>query len=307
MSNCRWVASDQPRAVKGRHVESCEGAPCPGCQPCTEPHCLVQWYGERGDCETHAQTVCPSCVGKVREHLANVVRMSGLPLVDEVLTLGNDNTEAADLLGPVADPAQWRQRGTYGHVYHPDSRMGELHPYWVLATWDLIVTEHLDHKRTQRAGILSSATYLDANLNYLAADLEFDFVSLANEAAACAGYLERILHDDEQRDEGAPCMACEKPLRRVWGDDQSKDGWECPRCRQRSTEDQYRFAVAHLHREEATELTDRDMEIRTGVKAGTVGVWAQRGLVKRRRDSGRTLYDVADVEAVLAQKRRLVS
>ena len=64
--------------------------------------------------------------------------------------------------------------------------------------------------------------------------------------------------------------------------------------------------MAHLHREEATELTDRDMEIRTGVRAGTVRVWANRDLIRKRRDSGRVLYDVADVMRE-ARTRGLVS
>src|SRR3546814_16123105 len=66
----------------------------------------------------------------------------------------------------------------------------------------------------------------------------------------------RSLRDGEQRDTGAPCRTCEVPLVRVWGSDEQGDGWKCPRCHTRSTETQYRFAVAHLHREEATHLTE---------------------------------------------------
>ena len=91
-----------------------------------------------------------------------------------------------------------------------------------------------------------------------------------------------------------------------WGDDAKGDGWICPRCKRTSTDAQYRFAVAHLDREEAHELTDRDMEIRTGVRAGTVRVWANRELVRKRRDSGRTLYAVEDVMRE-ARTRGLVS
>ncbi len=90
-------------------------------------------------------------------------------------------------------------------------------------------------------------------------------------------------------------MTCRVPLLRVWGKDDRADGWACPRCKQTSTEVQYRYAVMNLHREEATHLTDHEMEIRTGIKAGTVRAWAQRGEVERRRDQGRTVYAVADV------------
>ena len=92
-------------------------------------------------------------------------------------------------------------------------------------------------------------------------------------------------------------MDCQVPLERVWGMSLDGDGWRCPRCRRVSTDAQYRFAVAHLHRSEAEWLTDRDMEIRTGVKAGTVRVWARRGLVAAKRDQERRVYAVADVEA----------
>lgn len=303
MSGCYWLASDRPRMLRKRHEETCAEAAwhaplvwveCAGCQPCDRSHCLVQWHGERGDCETHAESVCPSCLGKAREHLSEIVRLTGVPLVEQVLAAGDVDTEAADLLGPAANPAQWRQRGSHGHHYEPESRMGELHPLWVLGTWDLLVTEHLGHTRTTRITVPRAATYLDTNLHFLAADLEFDFPSLANEVAACRGHLERVLHDGEQRETGAPCMTCRKPLVLVRGKVDAPDHWECLRCRETSTEDQYRFAVMNLHREAADWLTDSDMAIRTGVKAGTVRKWAERGSVRKRRDSGRTVYAVED-------------
>lgn len=288
--------------VAGRHEDDCPGGECPGCEPCTEPHCLVQWHGERGDCETHAVSVCPSCLGKVREHLGEIVRLSGLPLVDQVLSAGDVDCEAADLLGPAAMPAQWRQRGNYGHIYHPDSRVGELHPLWVLGTWDLLVTEHLGHTRTAKVTVDRAADYLGRNLTWLAADLEFDFAVMADELANCRSHLEAVLHDGEQVDRGAPCMSCGKSLERTWGTSSDKDGWRCPRCRESSTEDQYRFAVMHLHREEAAWLTDLDMEIRTGIKAATVRSWARSEFVRKRRDSGRTVYAVDDVMSTARDK-----
>ena len=97
-------------------------------------------------------------------------------------------------------------------------------------------------------------------------------------------------------------MNCGATLERTWAEDAKADGWRCPRCKRTSTEAQYRFAVAHLHREEATHLTDRDMEIRTGVKAGTVRSWARNGEVDRRQDQGRTVYCVADVVELARQK-----
>src|SRR5689334_18325715 len=83
VSNCKWVASDRPRVIRDRHEDECAGE-CEGCLPCDKDHCTVQWYGERGTCETHAASVCPSCVAKVREHLNEIVRLSGMPLLEQV-------------------------------------------------------------------------------------------------------------------------------------------------------------------------------------------------------------------------------
>jgi hypothetical protein len=166
----------------------------------------------------------------------------------------------------------------------------------VLGSWDMLVTEHYGQlERITRVTITDAAGYLARNLSDLAQDADFAFEELARELRACRSHLEAVLHDGEQVDTGAPCMTCGVPLRREWGKLVKADGWRCPRCRAFSTEDQYRFAVAHLHREEATHLTAGEMEIRTGVTASTVRAWASKGRVAKRRDSERTVYAVADV------------
>ena len=132
-------------------------------------------------------------------------------------------------------------------------------------------------------------------MSYMGSWPHVPFEDFARDLRRCRTHLEAVLHDGEQVDRGVPCMTCGATLVRVWGHDQDHDGWQCPRCKRTSTEAQYRFAVAHLHREEATYLTDREMQLRTGVTAGKVRVWANRGLVERKRDQGRTVYSVADV------------
>ena len=310
--------------IRGRHNDDCPDIDwhpplawkgCDGCQPCPRPHCLVQWHGERGECMTHAETVCPACLGKVREHLGEIVRLSGLPLLEQVLSDGSTDTEASDLIGPSADPVQWRQRGNYGHMYQTGVThvIGELHPLWVLGTWDLIVTEHLGHKRTQRAGIRSSAAYLDLNLRWLAADLEFDFPSMAEEVEDCREYLERVLHDGEQRETGAPCLSCGVRLRLVRTKDE--DRWTCPRCKRESSDSQYRFAVKNEVIERSPILTLDDMAIRVSVPAKTLRTWASIVRVQAdgehveelapliapsTRMNDRDYYAVTEVELVIA-------
>lgn len=294
--NCRFVATDQPRAIKSRHADDCPErawhaplawADCQGCDPCPLRHC--------GTCgHRHVDRLtCPTCVGEAREHLA-FIRASDDSLLTEATHKGVDS-EAADLHGAAARPEAWRQRRRHGFTPHADDVVGETHPLWVLGTWDLLIAEHYGHRRTGRLTIDSAAGYLASNLSDLAQDDDFAFEDLARDLRICASHLEAVLHDGEQVDTGAPCMTCGAPLERTWGLLAAADGWRCPRCRTESTESQYRFAVMHLHREEAEWLTDRDMELRTGVKAGTVREWARRGHVDKRHDSGRVVFRVAQV------------
>lgn len=325
--SCYYAGSDRPRMVRGEHLEAgCKGGNCKGCVECTEPHCLVQWHGERGNCKTHAATVCVPCVSKAREHLANVVRMSGLPLLEQVMSSGDTEAEAADLLGPAANPKQWRQRSDYGHIYEADARAGwHTHPLSVLGWYDMLVTEHLGHSRSTKITIVRAANYLDRNLTWLAADVEFDFADLANALADLCAHLELVLHDGEQVETGAPCMKCRRPLRRVFAGNElpwsHRDGsrprtnvdvWACGRCQQWRSEGEYRLNVAEVHRVNAEWLTDQEMEIRTGIKAGTVREWSRErddrpALVDKRRDSGRMVYLAADVERIAREKGMIAS
>lgn len=319
MSNCRWISSDRPRILPNRHEDGCVDE-CQGCVECTRPHCLVQWHGERGDCETHAESVCPSCLAKVREHLTEIVRLSGMPLLEQVLRTGDSDTEAADLLGPVANPQQWRQRSDYGHIYEPDARAGwHMHPEGVLGWFDMIVTSHLGHTRTQRITIASAATYLDSNLHFLAADVEFAFADMGGAFESCRRHLELVLHEGEQVETGAPCMKCEKPMLRVFGGrelpwshrDGSKplaadDCWACAKCREWRSEKDYRLNVADQHRSEAEWLPAPDMIERAEIAGceplsrGSLTGWASKGLVAKRTTGGRVVYRVSDVLERLA-------
>jgi hypothetical protein len=239
-------------------------------------------------------------MAETREALHDIARMCDA-LPEEVESRGVEG-EAMFLLGPACDPearghleaSVLAGRVTDDYLENAD---GELHPLFVLGSWDAVWRDALEHDEpTERLTITTAVDYLDRTMGYMSGYEHVPFEDYAKDLRQCRTHMESVLHDGEQVDRGAPCMTCSVPLERVWGDDKRADGWKCPRCHQTSTEDQYRFAVAHLHREEATHLTDRDIEIRTGVKAGTVRVWANRGDVERKRDAGRTLYAVADVQ-----------
>lgn len=116
--SCFYVAWDQPRALRGRHGPECPAlaiastgvAPvdagetngpqvatqCVGCLPCPEAHCI------RCGREHVEQLVCPGCIADARADLAAITTLcANLPA--EARAKGVDS-EAMNLLGPVADP-----------------------------------------------------------------------------------------------------------------------------------------------------------------------------------------------------------
>lgn len=290
-TTCRWTSSTTPRVLPGRHGDECPDDTCRGCLPCPDAHCRV--------CRrAHSVGTCAECMAETRSTLREIGRMCDA-LPEEVEARGIEG-EAMMLLGPIADPeARGHLEASVAAGRVPadylESADHELHPLFVLGGWEMVWRDALEQDDAERPTFAQVVDYLDRTMAIMGGHEFVPFEDFARDLRACAGRLEAVLHDGEQVDRGAPCMACGTTLVRTWGKDAAHDGWKCPRCRQTSTEDQYRFAVAHLHREEATHLTDRDMEIRTGVKAGTVRSWARKGLVDRRRDAGRTVYAVDDV------------
>ena len=290
LPKCRYVASDLPRILPGRHDAACLGD-CDGCEICPEPHCRV--------CRrVHADQSCAECIAVSRDELRSIaVLCDALPAEAEVRGVEG---EAMMLLGPAADPEAWGHHVASAYAgripsYFLEDARDERHPVFVLGSWEMIYREHFEQPTDLKATLPRLVAYLDRQLHHMAAEELIPFEDFARDIRTCRAHLESVLHAGEQRDTGAPCMRCNVSLVRTWGKAEKADGWQCPRCHEWSSEDQYRFAVAHLHREEATHLTDRDYEIRTGVKAATVRSWARSGYVTRRQDSGRTVYAVADV------------
>jgi hypothetical protein len=303
MSACKWNGRGNPRTITGRHAEDCADDTCRGCQPCEGPHCRLCIVA-------HTDGTCPECMAETREALHDIGRMCGA-LPDEVEHRGVEG-EAMMLLAPAADPEAW------GHMEasvlsgrvppeYLEENAGELHPEFILRSWQMVWRDALDHDEVPDALLSTAVDYLNTQMTYMGGYEHVDFADFARDLRRCRNHLEAVLHDGEQVDQGAPCMSCNGRLERTWGKDAAGDGWRCPRCKQTSTDAQYRFAVMHLHRESAEWLTDRDMQIRTGVKAGTVRSWAREQasgatLVRKRRDAERTVYAVADVLAVAKEK-----
>lgn len=183
----------------------------------------------------------------------------------------------------------------------------DRHPLWVLGSWDILVSEHLEHHaRTGRVTVAAAAGYLAANLTDLARDPEFGWDDLAREVRDCRAHVERLMLVADYEQLGAPCPACGAArLRKDYGPAETEDRWTCRRCRQWWTEGDYRAKVSGTYVAVASALTASQISGEYRIPEGSVRGWATKGDVRKRgRDgNGRQLYDVEDVLACRDRKR----
>lgn len=325
-----WRGPDQPRAIRGRHLDDCpnialEGSgvrsggltgsdgpdACPGCLSCPEPHC-------QGCGVIHDEHVCPGCLSDARADLGEIVRMcEALPA--EAIVKGVDS-EAFNLTTPVADVEAFGHRvlsATLGRIDEGWLEVADdtAHPLWTLGTVELVIREALGFDEPEgRVTVTNAAEFVNTWLASASRAPDLDWRELARELSRCRAHVERVLHDGEQVDQGAPCLTCEKVrLVRVWAGEPmpwehrdgskaraSEDGWACPKCRQTSTEAQYRFAVAATLLDKAEHLTAAQLEEGHGVKATRLRKWVERGQIKPvgKNRSGHALYVREDVLAL---------
>lgn len=338
--SCYYAGSDQPRMIRGRHGEDCAGEDCKGCQPCREGHCRVCGV-------EHSDGACPECLTETREALTEITRMCN-GLRTEVTHRGVAS-RAMTLLGPTPDPEAryhaevsylvgrlpegWLETGTHGKfcpllINEACTGCGgsEHHPLTVAWWWNECYREAFDHdetpaigprydvdgKRLPDFGVADLLAYLDRNLAYAATFPDVPFEDFAHDLRQCRTYMERVLHDGEQVEQGAPCLSCET-VRLELVRDVGEDRWACPRCNRSSNEAQYRFAVRQEFIQRSPSLNADDMAIRTGVGASTIRRWTHikrdqakgEDVIERPaiinaigRVSERKVYLVADVEFV---------
>ena len=299
--SCRFVASDQPRVISGRHKDPCTCDGEFGCMACPDYHCVVCG-------RAHAKAACTGCLEAARSDLQAIGSLcASLPAEAAVKGV---QSEAMMLLGPVADPGEWNRATTAAifeqvHLelvgepgpaaltaYLSDCR-DELHPLFVLGGWEQIWRDFLDHQTDRRITLAGSVAYLDMQIGYMADQVEPAFDEFARELRGCRAHLENVLCDGIREERGAPCVQCEKRMVKV-GDD-----WQCRTCHRTVSEDQYRYAVGVAYLQHSDRLTAADMFERTGVKASVVRVWGSRypSIKRGRNHLGVTLYDVASVIA----------
>lgn len=238
--SCKYVARDMPRVVISRHGEDCPGKPCPGCLPCTEPHCRVCGV-------VHAEGTCAECMAETRETLHEIARMCDA-LPEEVEHRGVEG-EAMFLLGPVADP---ERRGhleasvTAGRVptdYLADA-IGETHPVWVIGTWQMVWLDALDHEAGEGFTLAEAVDYLDRQMTYMGGYAHVPFEDFARDLRRCRSHLESVLHDQRQGDRAnVGCFDCGGDLERKINRDGFEDVWTCRRCHRKYTPTEYNFAL----------------------------------------------------------------
>jgi hypothetical protein len=274
---------------------------------------------------THATGACPGCLEETRAHLDEITRMTAT-LPAEVEVRGIDG-EAFNLLGPAADPEarqHWEASVLAGRIVPPECDAHELadvrrwletadderHPLLVLGTWAMVYRDALGHPEpSRRVTVASEAGYLDRHLSEIGGFEWVPFDDFARDLARCVAHMERVLHDGEQVEKGAPCPECHRPLMLRFGGRIVDDRWVCTNTHcdvDTYTRGQYRGWVEDDALTQADRLTATDMERRfldddgkPTVKAGEVRVWGSRSLIRKRgrSDDGITLYDVADVQA----------
>ncbi|MDF9718067.1 hypothetical protein INN71_02670 [Nocardioides sp. ChNu-153] len=247
MTQCRPAGRHEPRVIPGRHAEDAHPHAaedeCRGCLPCTEPHCRVCG-------NTHIDGTCAECLAVTRADLHEIARMvDALPA--EVKHRGVDS-EAMMLLGPASDPEAWHHHAASalaGRIVPPDcdardvdelkawldQQAGdELHPLWVLGTWDMLWRDTLEHDQPnpdEPFTIAVAVDYLDRQLSYMGGYEHLDFAPFARDLRRCRRHVENVLRDGERREHTrVPCLDCGVRLAVVYADKTEDDSHECPRC-----------------------------------------------------------------------------
>lgn len=289
-----------------------------GARPCPRAHC-----GMRGRCANHVNTevghiTCPSCIGRVRKQLRRIEVLYSLDLEAEVTEDGVDS-EAMSLLGVAAVPGAVDNRR--GVCDYP--KRVELHPYTVLAGWDLALREEYGPPTELAITVPRAVDYL-TKLLAGAFPHGDQFEEFAREIAKCHAHLEEVVHLAMRPEEGAPCPECAEPsprLRKRYADHDktgASDTWHCPHVPEHWwTDRDYRLRLQADYLDHADALTVDQLADRYSVPASTIRRWAattntHRGgewvtlppkLKTAGRDAqGRKLYRASELETLLGQE-----
>lgn len=242
MTICKFVASDRPRILPGRHNDPCACDGTRGCQECPEMHCVICG-------RAHAYAACTGCLEAARSDLEEIATLcASLPA--EAVEKGVQS-EAMMLLGPASNPHEWRTRATaalfgrFDDSYLNDCR-DELHPLWVLGTWEQMWRDFLDHQSNTPIDLYAAASYLGMQMTYMAGQIEPPFEEFARDLRGCRAHLENVLHDGIRTERGhVPCIDCETRLVKVYGKTEPDDHWTCGKCHRVYNAEEYTLAQRH--------------------------------------------------------------
>lgn len=239
--------------------------------------CRVDDYGDptqhctaRRTCSVHVgrdELTCPRCIARARAHLRRIPTLAAL--TTPIAATGNVDSEAVNMAGPAADPAQWSDRrvamrshlatwertGRISERQHLHARAlmeddDEHHPLTVLGRWALMTAEDYGHD-LPTITITTAAAYLERNLARIANDDGQDFTLLVRELRKCHQHLELVVALAVRPERGAPCPDCtsegvgvprlvreyahwcdDEDCERMHYDDDSEDRWVCPKNRE---------------------------------------------------------------------------
>lgn len=293
--------------------------------------------------EMAPEAYVPDAVTKVARNLSEIERLV-VDLAEQAIHDANDREipggDALAALAPVASPEAWENvyeaaEGLGRDVSHvADEDDTDEPPLQTLLFWsEAWRREHgmefEPEPHRPYPTIASEANFIRWALPW-AWDNEPNFDNFAADMRKVVGKLEAILTAGKRNLRGVPCFDCGADLTRQSYDPRDyrdcagfdgvchiphsicphdrgglRDEWVCPGCDRTYSLTDYARAVSHAHYAFAEWLNLEDAAQRTGVKAGTIKVWATRGKVRRERNkhSGRVAYNVPDIQARHAEEQ----
>jgi hypothetical protein len=239
---CRW-GRGRGRVLPGKHQDDCDTDRCPGCLPCPERHCQVCRTTDVTAEGRGTDRTCATCVGETRTGLRAVGDLTARMLGEAIVKGINSTAAAYD--SPVSNVEAWRYRrasaiaGRIDRDHFSASELAgtDLHPHWVIGTWELAVRQHLDQlpDLDHRPTLTEARTYLDGHLTRLAHDPDFAFDELADDIQRCVTHLENVLYDGTRPERTrVTCTTtwCRKQprLEHRYATTAADDVWVCPSC-----------------------------------------------------------------------------
>lgn len=241
---CHYDRGLRERVTRAHRDDCPDPSTHGGCTPCTAPHCVVCG---REHVDNDRPDTCVECEVKVMTDLADI-QASYTALSLEAMHAGGDGrlvaaapipgATAAVMVGPtVRLPLLRTFRGfTLEHFNrdHPTDRhhrsTDPMPPLAILAQWEDIYRDWLNHPSGRRAGIpggsrrasiAGAVRYLRDQVPYLANTLAKggpDFLTFTRQVRDLRAALELALHDERDPERGVECFECGDRLVRRFRD-----------------------------------------------------------------------------------------